>query len=251
MGIVIRHAERLGLHRDGTLLNLPPAETEKRRRIWWQLQHLDIALAIRSGSISLVLMADWDVKLPLNIEDEDLSAEATEFPPERKGLTSISYCLWTYYVLEKQRSFRRADGSRIGGSWQADRSLSREQRDSMINEIEEGINAGFIQYCDPIKPLDLFILIFTRTYTWGMRRLVIHSDELSRDASVPIESHGKELLYACARCLEYDVYLHSQPTLERFYWRAMSFFPWHACKSRSSFCSSRQSAYRNLVFLEC
>lgn len=137
MGIVIRHAGRLGLHRDGTLLNLPPAETEKRRRILWQLQHMDIAPAIRSGSISFVLMADWDVKLPLNIEDEDISAEATDFPPERKGLTSMSCCLWTYYVLEKQRSFRRADGSRIEGSWQADRSLSREQRESYIHELEQ------------------------------------------------------------------------------------------------------------------
>lgn len=55
------------------------------------------------------------------------------------------------------------------------------------------------------------------------RRLVIHSDEFSHDAFVTIDSHGKDLLYACARCLEYDVYLHSPPTIERFHWRAMSF----------------------------
>jgi hypothetical protein len=68
-------------------------------------------------------MADWDINLPFDIEDEDMSADATDFPPERKGLTSMSYCLWTYCVLERQRSFRRVDGSHIGGSWQANRSL--------------------------------------------------------------------------------------------------------------------------------
>lgn len=44
MGVVIRNAERGGLHRDGSILGLSPYETERRRRVWWQLQHLDIAL---------------------------------------------------------------------------------------------------------------------------------------------------------------------------------------------------------------
>ncbi|KAJ5306157.1 hypothetical protein N7508_005172 [Penicillium antarcticum] len=228
MGIVVRHAERLGLHRDGTILNMTPTETEKRRRIWWQLQHLDIALAVRSGSISLVLMADWDVKMPLNIEDEDISPTAIDFPPERKGLTSMSYCLWTYYVLEKQRSFRRPDGSRVGGSWQADRTLPRRQRKLFIDELEDGINDTFVRFCDPIKPLDLLILIVTRSFTWGMRRLILHSDELTSDASDYNDSYEKDLLAACSRCLEYDIYLHSQRIIERFYWRTTSFFPWHA-----------------------
>lgn len=96
MGSIIRNAEKLGIHRDGTFLDLSPLETEERRRLCWHLQHLDLALAVRSGLTPLTLMGDWDAKLPLNIEDDDIDESMTDFPKERKGLTSMSYCLFTY-----------------------------------------------------------------------------------------------------------------------------------------------------------
>ena len=65
MGLVIRNADKLGIHRDGTFLGLSPFETEDRRRLWWQLQHLGLALAVRCGLTPLTLMAKWDAKLPL------------------------------------------------------------------------------------------------------------------------------------------------------------------------------------------
>lgn len=175
-------------------------------------------------------MANWDVSLPLNIEDEDISTASTEFPPERKGLTSMSYCLWTYCIIETQRSFRRPDGGRVVGSWQADRSIPRAQRESFMDELENCINVKFIQYCDPIVPLQLLILITARTFMWSMHRLLLHSDDIARDTSDSEEKRDKALLSACTRCLEYDIYLHSQPSLERFYWRAKGFFSWHACR---------------------
>ena len=109
MGLIIRNAEKLGIHRDGTLLGLPPVEIEERRRLWWHLQHLDLALSVRSGMTPLTLMADWDAKIPLNIEDEDINPSMTELPKERKGMTSMSYCLFTYWVIEQQRVALRSD----------------------------------------------------------------------------------------------------------------------------------------------
>lgn len=58
MGFTVRNAEKLGIHRDGTILGLPPAETELRRRLWWQLQHLDLFPAARCGLTSSTLMLD-------------------------------------------------------------------------------------------------------------------------------------------------------------------------------------------------
>lgn len=113
MGLVIRNAEKLGIHRDGALLGLNPIETEERRRLWWQLQHLDLILAVRSGSTPLTLMAEWDVKLPLNIEDEDIRATMTRSSNEPRGLTSMSYCLYFYWFLNQQRVFFRSNKSRF------------------------------------------------------------------------------------------------------------------------------------------
>lgn len=228
IGIVLRHAERLGYHREGTILNLSPFETEKRRRIWWQLQHYDMALAVLSGSLSLLLMADWDVKLPLNIEDDDIGPWSTEFPKERSGLTGMSFCLWTSYILERQREFRRADGSRVGSAWMADRSVSLEERGWFIDNLEKGIEEKFLRYCEPVIPLHLLLSITGRSFTTNMRRLISHSDSFMQGSS---EDREKRTLEQCIRCLEYDVLLNSQKPLERYRWRFKGFFPWHACKS--------------------
>ena len=128
MGVVIRSAERLGLHRDGTFLGLSPFETERRRRIWWQLQHLDVRLAIWAGSTSLSLQAAWDTQLPLNIEDHDLDPDAVDSPKERESLTSMSYCLWQHWFLNEQRWFSRPDGSAVGFAWASDKSLSHSSK---------------------------------------------------------------------------------------------------------------------------
>ena len=136
MGLVIRNAEKLGIHRDGTLLGLSPVKTEERRRLWWQLQHFDLALAIKSGLTPQTLMADWDVKLPLNIEDGDISPSTTEAPPERKGLTSMSYCLFTYWVIDQQRQFFRGDNSRFEISWQLNQSIQQSTKDSLVDQLE-------------------------------------------------------------------------------------------------------------------
>lgn len=231
MGLTIRQAEKLGLHRDGTALNLSPYETEKRRRIWWLLQHQDMASGVMTGSASLTLMADWDVRLPLNIEDSDINPQMTIPPPERQGITAMSYCLWTYYLIEQQRSFRRTDGSRVAFLWIVDQSLSREQREAFICQIENGANRRFIQYCDPIRPIDNIILAGTRAFTWTMRRVLLHSFVLSGiNSTISTEKLEDELFAMCMRCLEYDLNLYSQRRLDKFRWRTKGFFSWNACK---------------------
>lgn len=228
MGVVIRNAERCGLHRDGSLLGLSPFETERRRRIWWQLQHLDIALSVKSGSMSLTLTAPWDTKLPLNIEDEDIDPHMRETPKEREGLTSMSHCLWTFWVLEEQRSFCRADGSRLGFSWAAEKSLSRGEKNALIDRLEAGLNRRFVQFCDPIRPRDTLIQIAARAFTNAMRRLTLHPLAYHGRLSELSVDHRDELLDVCMQGLEYDVLLHLNPLIKHFRWKFQGYFQWSA-----------------------
>lgn len=223
MGAIMRNAERLGLHRDGTVLQLSPYETEKRRRLWWQLQHLDIALAVRAGSISLTLSARWDTKLPLNIEDEDINPEMTTPPQERPGLTSISYCLWTFWVLQKQRAFRHADGRYLGFGWVTERSISREEKNGYIDRLEAGLNKQYVQYCDPIKPLDVLIQITARAFVCGMRRVSMYGD-----LSQMTEQARRKLLDVCMQGVEYEIALHATPAIKQFRPLFRGYFQWNA-----------------------
>ena len=228
MGAVIRNAERCGLHRDGALLGLSPYETERRRRVWWQLQHIDMAVGVKSGSISLTLTAPWDTQLPLNIEDEDIDPHMREAPNERDGLTSMSPCLWTYWVLYEQRSFCRADGSKMCFSWAADKSLSRLEKDAFINRLELGLNKRYLQYCDPIQPRDMLVQIVARSFISAMRRICLHPLAYCGRLSELSEDNRNKLLDVYMQALRYDVALHSIPSLKDFLWRFQHYFQWSA-----------------------
>ncbi|KAG5744811.1 hypothetical protein H9Q70_012485 [Fusarium xylarioides] len=133
MGLISRSAEQLGMHRDGTVLGLSPIETEERRRLWWQLQHLDLILSLKNNVTPLSFGAGWGVSLPLNIEDSDLDPSSTTPPKERTGLTSFSYTLFTYWKMERQRRFRMTQASQATAG---DTSLLGCLADSVIDDLE-------------------------------------------------------------------------------------------------------------------
>jgi hypothetical protein len=226
MGMTMRNAEKLGLHRDGTVLELPPWEVEDRRRVWWQLQHLDLALAVRMGLTPLTMTANWDVNLPSNIEDNDVHNTMTTLATERKGLTSMSYCLFTYWVLNRQRQNFLAKHGRFELSWQSNITLPASEKDDMIAQLENGINQNFVQYCDPIKPLDVLLQLFARLFIAAMKLRVLHAKACE---NANAEDHTA-LLDASKQSLRYNIAIQSHPSLAQYRWLTKAWFAWQACK---------------------
>jgi hypothetical protein len=226
MGMTVRNAEKLGLHRDGIVLGLLPIEIEDRRRVWWQLQHLDLALAVRIGLTPMTLAANWDVKLPSNIEDTDITATSTTLPMDRKGLTSMSYCLFTYWVLERQRQTFLPKHGRFELSWQTNASLSKTLKDEMVAQLEDGINKKFLQYCDPIKPLDILLQLFARLFITSTQLRILHARACAQGG----QEERKALLTASAQTLRYNIAIQNQPVLAEFRWLTRTWFTWQACK---------------------
>ncbi|KZL83821.1 fungal specific transcription factor domain-containing protein [Colletotrichum incanum] len=97
-GICVRIAQKMGLHRDGELLGLPPFETEMRRRIWWQIFMLDSKFSMISGLSQSLLPRPSDCKLPKNLNDADLHIGATERYQEREGPTEMVVPLLVYQI---------------------------------------------------------------------------------------------------------------------------------------------------------
>jgi hypothetical protein len=226
MGMTIRNAEKLGLHRDGSILDLSPVEIEDRRRVWWQLQHLDLHLAVRIGLTPMTLAAGWDVKLPSNIEDDDVDATSTMMPTERKRLTSMSYCLFTYWVLQRQRQTFLPKHGRFELSWQSNTVLPTTAKVDMVSQLEDGINKHFLQYCDPIKPLDVLLQLFARLFITAMQLRILHARACAQDG----EEDRKALLAASTQSLQYNIAIQTQPTLAEFRWLTKAWFSWQACE---------------------
>jgi hypothetical protein len=226
MGMTIRNAEKLGLHRDGGILGLPSVEIEDRRRVWWQLQHVDLLLAVRIGMTPMTLAAGWDVQLPSNIEDEDVTPANSTIPIERKGLTSMSYCLFTYWVLQRQRQTFISKHGRFELSWQTNTALPITAKVDMLSQLEDGINKNFLQYCDPIKPLDILLQLFARLFIASMQLRVLHARACAQGGP----GERRALLAASTQILRYIIAIQTQPALAGFRWLTKAWFIWQACK---------------------
>lgn len=229
MGILIRSAERMGLHRDGSILGLSPYESEDRRRVWWYLQHMDVFLSVRSGATSLTLMADWDVKMPLNIEDLDIDETMEKAPEPRRGLTIMSYCLFTYEAIYQQRHIFQSKGGRFNLSWSADPKTTPLLKESVIAQLEEKFNEKYLRFCDPIKPLHNFLQLLARSLVAGFRLRALHPMISINNPEGVTDQHRMALLDISMQCLRYDVALHSK-LLRPFKWKIDGMFQWHARK---------------------
>lgn len=222
MGLVSRSAELLGIHRDGELIGLNPIETEERRRLWWQIQHIDLIMAVKNGSTPLTFTADWDSKLPLNIDDDDMT-EGEIIPKERKGMTSFSYTLFTCWIMSQQRRFRK-----LHPPGTVERSLLGPMTANFIKELESGLQTKFLQYCDPSQPIDTLLQISIRAVVCALCLRRMHEIRLSGE-DMDGEFHG-QYLDLCTNELGYTITAFSQPLPKPFYWMGEISLMWHACK---------------------
>jgi hypothetical protein len=62
-GLVVRIAQTLGIHRDGSHFDLPVFEIEMRRRLWWQVLILDARASEDHGCDPTVVEAQFDTQM--------------------------------------------------------------------------------------------------------------------------------------------------------------------------------------------
>lgn len=72
VGMAMRVAQSMGLHRDGSLFGLSEIECEVRRRVWWHIMYLDVQGAIATGLPPLGGSGDdlYDTKMVSELKDE-------------------------------------------------------------------------------------------------------------------------------------------------------------------------------------
>ncbi|KAM0350615.1 hypothetical protein ACHAPU_003101 [Fusarium lateritium] len=157
-GVVIRIANKMGVHRDGDTLDLTPFETEIRRRVWWQIIVLDSMYAATSGMRPTFLPTGSNTRMPHNVNDTDFSAESTVIKP-KDGPTEMAFVLVLYEIIYFIREHPMTDFEHLvmGGrdiepgtpeyltyldSLNKMRTLA-DQLDAKISEVEK-------QLCDPL-----------------------------------------------------------------------------------------------------
>ena len=230
LGVATRIAERMGLHHDGDDFGIPVLRSEERRRMWWQLQQLECTIAQLVGSITMTIYAEWDTKLPRNLEDRDLRPSIEALPSERHGLTSMSHCLWQYQILKLQRDNRGPDGKIEGIGWLMSPHVSLADKSAKIDMTERTLNEMFLQHCEPLEPLHTLIQIGVRSFVLAARRLTRQPALVNAKISEMSSEEREDFLRICMKSLEYYILLRKTESLRKFQWYSEVYSQLPACE---------------------
>ncbi len=160
-GTVMRVAQKMGYHRDGEQFNLSPFETEMRRRIWWHAVTQDSRNAMLSGLSHSWVASNWDTKMPLNLNDADMSPDSMEPLVARDCPTEMAFVLVIYqYGKFTSRSFPAFEAAFIalrghtGGCEPNSQQVSAgpiEAYRALVDEIDADLAEFERKYVDPTQ----------------------------------------------------------------------------------------------------
>ncbi|KAK7403739.1 hypothetical protein QQX98_010478 [Neonectria punicea] len=87
LGLAVRMAMGLGLHKEFQGWNISPLNMEIRRRVWWSLCVFDVGATITFSRPDVWPYMGVEVSFPLNVNDKDLTAASTTYPAESDQIT--------------------------------------------------------------------------------------------------------------------------------------------------------------------
>lgn len=217
-GAAVRLGQRIGLHRDGEKMGLPPFDVELRRRLFYQIFPLDGRASQSAGIDFVTLPESWDTQPPLNINDDQIWPGMTEKPVEQRGATDMIFCLSRAYV---GKNLARS-GKPINGTGPLN-FLDRQEAEKVISAAENEVEEKFIRYCDIVNPLHFLTIGLARSGMTAMRlkiRLPKIRDQTATDAE------RKELFQLAQKTLNTDAAVHAHGGTRRYQWHIKPFFLW-------------------------
>ncbi|KAF7961174.1 hypothetical protein EAE96_000841 [Botrytis aclada] len=217
IGLAVRLARGIGLHRDG---GNSPFDVEMRRRVWWTLIVLDTRASEDRGTETTITDGSFDTKMPANINDEDISITSTTPPIERIGFTSMTFACITMTVsgIGLRMNFvpTRPDTP----------VLTTEQKEQMIKGFTDKVESTYLAGADPNDPLFWWICRISRLLSLKLW-LVTQYPLQRRKSTHRVLPRGQSLRTAMAYLnLTEEVWQHDPS--KGWFWFLQTYVPWHA-----------------------
>ncbi|KAF3386177.1 Bikaverin cluster transcription factor bik5 [Penicillium rolfsii] len=225
--LIFHIAQAMGLHRDGSSFGLRPMETEIRRRLWWHICLLDIRSSEYHGCEPIVHESMFDTRMPLNIDDSDLTPDMTVPPPEREGSTEMTFCLIRCEVMRiAWKTGYVPPGMRRPG--QPAEGASLPERAALAKDLQQRLEERYLKHCDTSSPffqvcVTVARLIIARTW------LVVHYPLLQKNDGATLPSPIRDQLFTISiKVLELSYQLLTSPALTQWTWHSKTHVQWHA-----------------------
>jgi hypothetical protein len=224
-GTAMRIAQRMGLHKDGESLGLPPYDVQIRRRLFHQILALDGYASQISGTGITIEQGTWDCKQPLNINDDQIWSGMTQPPKEQKGATEMIFFL----ARAELATWHLGSMASKTGKCPLHATSSLDGREGAkvdsVDELEASIETKYLRYCDIFNPLHTLLLMMARSYLNAAR---LRTTLSSLRAGTASDEERREACHVAGRVIDTDSAAYANPGLKRFMWHIKTFFQWDA-----------------------
>ncbi|KAJ5153139.1 uncharacterized protein N7482_009617 [Penicillium canariense] len=219
VGLAIRMAISLGLHRDGSNFeHLSPFEIEMRRRVWWGLCLIDVRASEDQGTDFTIAVGSFDTKIPLNIDDGDIGPESKQMPPEREGLSdmSIARVIIKTCELSKEMLIRGPNAP------------SLEEQDNMLQKIYQELDEGFLRYSTESN-VEYWVIVTVARLMIAKMTLFVYLPVLFSSPSEQLTQQLRtKLLVAALEVAEHNHALNAEQACRQWRWIFQTYTHWHA-----------------------
>ncbi|KAK5114452.1 hypothetical protein LTR62_002387 [Meristemomyces frigidus] len=211
MATAMRSALALEIHTEKPGRSLFAAE--QCRRLWHQLCVLDLALAVDLASDALIFPGTYDISLPLNINDIDISPQMKGPIVPREGWTEMTCSLVMQQIVQ---------GARLAHNT---RTESWTLRRDLVLETSRIIEREHLSHCNSVIPIQAFTCNLGRT---AINAVLLHSIRPTKasscDKGVPFDP--AYLLPIAVYVLSHDQAMNDDYNVAA--WRWVRWPQWHA-----------------------
>ncbi|CAK3762626.1 transcriptional regulatory [Lecanosticta acicola] len=227
-GLVVRIAQTIGIHRDGSHFGLTPFEIEMRRRLWWQTCILDTRASEDHGCDPTIVEQSFDTKMPLNVNDVDISPDMKEFPPERRGCTDMSFCLLRFEVSNTFRRINYIPPGPPKACTEYLTSVTLQDKERWITECHQRLEERYLKHCDMSVPLFWVTATVARLMMSKMWLMVYHPFQRQSGGSALSEEVKEKLFITSLENMEYSLLLETEARTMKWGWLFRTYVQWHA-----------------------
>ena len=229
LGVAIRIAQRMGIHRESILAKCDAFEAEMRRRLWWSLMLFDNRIAELAGSNALTLEPTWDCKIPLNVNDTDLRLQMKVSPSTRGEPTDAVFAVVRSelgeFIRHAEFHIEFANPALLPVHKRVHNSIDPES--GHLAKLEKMLEDRYLKLCDPENPIH-FMATWTTRAQLAKYQLMEQNMRLSGSSARRMEADYDAATASALRMLECDTKVMTSPLTKGFAWLNQIYFPFPA-----------------------
>lgn len=225
--LVVRIAQGLGIHRDGTHFGLSPYETEQRRRLWWAILTLDFRSSEEMGTDLVVSEGDFDTQLPTSINDTDITPTGTQYPVAREGKSDTTISLVRFEVCAMSRRLQEAANSKNSSAKGETDGIAEKER--LLLEFYKRIEDKFLSHLDEDVDALYWVAAMISRIIMAKMCLIIYQPMLFPGTDSEPTAEIRDRIYiASIEIVEYNHKLNLDPRGKQYRWLFRTYTNWHA-----------------------